>query len=210
MSEVLRRYIPLGIMMFLGILLFSEFYFVVPQSVQDASSELQNYAIIIAGFAMGLGAINLLITHGSSIMKREKDQWPFSAWLIIVMTAFTVVGLSMGTNSATYQFLFNNFYYPIDTTVYSLIGWLVVYAIYLTFRARTYETTYLLIVAFFALMGNAPIGEALVPSLGGLKAWLANVPNAASVRGFNIAMSIGAIVVGLRTLIGRERAALGG
>jgi len=197
-------------MLLLGIFLFAEFFLALPKEVGQVSGELQNYAVIIAGFAMGIGAINLLMTHGFSIIKREKGQWPFSAWLIGVMTIFTVIGLSLGTNSQIYQFLFNNFYYPIDTTVYSLIGWMVVYAIYLTFRAKNYETTYLLVFAFLALLGNSPIGPAVFPPLADLQTWLSSVPNAASVRGFNIAMSIGAIVVGLRTIMGRERSSLGG
>jgi cell division protein FtsW (lipid II flippase) len=159
---------------------------------------------------MGIGAVNLLITHSSFIMKREKGQWPFSAWLLGVMIVFTVVGLWLGTSSSQYQFLFQNFYYPNDTTIYSLIGWMVVYAIYLTFRAKTYETTYMLVLAFLALLGNSPIGPALLPPLTDLQSWLSSVPNTAAVRGFYMAMSIGAIVVGLRTLMGRERAALGG
>jgi len=201
-------------MMILGLLLFAEFFIQFDDPwksiVSNSSMEVQNYAIIIAGFAMGLGAINLLITHGSSIMKREKGQWPFSAWLLGVMIVFTVVGLWLGTSSNQYQFLFNNFYYPNDTTIYSLIGFMVVYAIYLTFRAKTYETTYMLVLAFLALLGNSPIGPALFPPLTDLQNWLSSVPNTAAVRGFYMAMSIGAIVVGLRTLMGRERAALGG
>ena len=210
MSQILRRYVPMGILLFLGIFLFAEFYLTVPNEVKTASQEIQNYTIVVAGFAMGIGAINLLFTHGAAIQRREKDQWPFSIWLLIVMTTFTVVGLWLGTSSTEYQFIFNNFYYPIDTTVYSLIGWMVVYAIYLTFRAKNYETTYLLVLSFLALMGNSPIGPAVFPPLADLHTWLSNVPNVGAVRGFNIAMSVGAVVVGLRTIMGRERAALGG
>lgn len=210
MSQLYRRTIPVAIMFIIGIFLFYEFYFNVPKVVNDVSGEIQNYAIIIAGFAMGIGAINLLFTHGISIRKREKGQWLYSLWLLIVMITFTVVGVSLGISSNQYQFLFNNFFYPIDSTIYALIGFMVVYAIYLTFRARSYETTYLLVLAFVALLGNSPIGPAVFPPLTGLQSWLASVPNTAAVRGFNFAMSIGAIIIGFRTIIGRERSSFGG
>lgn len=210
MSNVVRRVIPAVILAAVGILMFIEFFFVTPPYYIDAIKDLQNATVIIAAFAMGIGAINLLLTHSSFIMKREPDQWYYSLWLLVVMAIFVVLGIGTGTDSETYQFFFQNFFMPVDMTLYSLIGWLIVYAIYLTFRARNAETTVLLLVAFFALLGNAPIGGAVLPALGGIKSWLAAVPNTASVRGFNIAMALGSIVVGLRTLAGRERAALGG
>lgn len=210
MSTIAKKYIPMGIMLILGVFLFAEFYLSVPKEVSDISQAIQNYTVIIAGFAMGIGAINLLFTHIRPIQKREPGKWFYSLWLLLVMVVFTAIGLGFGTSSTAYQFLFNNFYVPNDQTIYSLIGFMVVYAIYLTFRARNWETTYLLVLAFIALLGNSPIGPAVFPPLTGVQSWLSSVPNAASVRGFNIAMSIGAIVVGLRTIMGRERAALGG
>ena len=210
MSNVLRRTIPAVILAVVGILMFVEFFFVTPPAYINAMKDLQNATVIIAAFAMGIGAVNLLLTHGSSIMKREPDQWYYSLWLLLVMAVFVVLGIGTGTDTEIYQFFFQNFFMPVDMTLYSLIGWLIVYAIYLTFRARNAETTVLLLVAFFALLGNAPISGAVFPVLADIKSWLAAVPNTASVRGFNIAMALGSIVVGLRTLAGRERAALGG
>jgi hypothetical protein len=210
MSSVLRRTIPAAILAVVGILMFIEFFFVTPPAYIEAMKDLQNATVIIAAFAMGIGAVNLLLTHSSFIMKREPDQWYYSLWLLIVMAIFVVLGIATGTDSDTYQFFFQNFFMPVDMTLYSLIGWLIVYAIYLTFRARNAETTLLLLVAFFALLGNAPISGAVLPALTDIKSWLAAVPNTGAVRGFNIAMALGSIVVGIRTLAGRERAALGG
>jgi len=210
MSDTVKRIVPAAIMLIAGLLIYAEFFLQTPPVYLDAMKDLKNAAVIIAAFAMGVGALNLLITHGTFIQKREPGQWIFSAWLLLVMTVFTVTGVGLGTKSDIYQFLFQNFYMPIDMTLYSLIGWLVVYAIYLTFRVKTYETAVLLIVAFFALMGNAPISGAVLPALTDIKSWLAAVPNTAAVRGFNIAAALGAIVVGIRTLAGKERAALGG
>jgi hypothetical protein len=183
---------------------------VTPPAYINAMKDLQNATVIIAAFAMGIGAVNLLFNHGRFITKREPDQWYFSLWLLIVMGIFVVLGIGTGTDSEAYQFFFQNLFMPVDMTLYSLIGWLVVYAIYLTFRVRNSETAILLLVAFFALLGNAPISGAVFPAFTSIKSWLAAVPNTASVRGFNIAMALGSIVVGIRTLAGRERAALGG
>jgi hypothetical protein len=209
MSQFIRRTIPTVMMLVLGILMFIEFFFNVPSSYIEIMKDLRNFAVIIAAFAMGLGAINLLLIHGTYIRKRTPEQWLYSLWLLIVMAIFTIIGVTLGTASSQYQFFFQNFFMPNDMTLYSLIGWMVVYAIYLTFRARTYETLFLLIVAFFALIGNSPIGGAIWYPFVDIYNWLTAVPNTASVRGFDIAMALGAIIVGFRVLLGRERAAVG-
>jgi len=210
MSDLVKKRLPSIIMAVIGILLIVDFFFVTPASYANAMKDLQNTAIIIAAFALGIGAINLLLIHGTSVMKRKEGQWYYSLWLLIVMTVFVFIGVGLGTNSDVYQYIFQNFFMPIDMTLYSLIGWLVVYAIYFSFRVRSSETLLLLLVAFFALMGNAPIGGAIFPILTDIKSWLAAVPNTAAIRGFNMAMALGAIVVGIRTLAGKEKGALGG
>ena len=210
MSEMVRKYIPNALLFILGILMFAEFYLHVPDSYVGVMKVLSNYVIIIVAFSMALGALTLLFHHGNLVRVQREGQWFYSLWLLIVMFVFILLGLTTGTSSTQYTWLFNNFFRPIDMTLYSLIGWLVVYAIYLTFRARNKETLFLIIIAFFTLIGNAPIGSAVFPPLAGIKSWLGNVPNAAAMRGFNLAGTIGSIVISLRTLAGMEKAALGG
>jgi len=197
-------------MFILGLLMLIEFFFNIPTVLKGAVGDIQNFAVIIAAFALGIGALTLLFNHGRLISKREPGQWYYSLWLLIVMVVFVVLGVSGGTDSPSYQWIFENLFMPVDMTLYSLIGWLVIYAIYLTFRARNFETLFMLVVAFFTLMGNAPIGSVMWGPFADIKSWLAAVPNTAAVRGFYIAMALGAIAVGIRTLIGKERGALGG
>ena len=198
------------LMLGLGILMFIEFYVDVPDSFLDVTKSLQNFVMIISAFAMALGGITLLGHHGKSVMDKKPGQWFYSLWLLVVMFVFILVGVSAGTSGTQYTWLFNQFFRPIDMTIYSLIGWLVVYAIYFTFRARNPETTFLIIIALFTLAGNAPIGSAIWPPIAGIKSWLGTVPNTAALRGFTLASMLGSIVISLRTLAGMERAALGG
>jgi amino acid transporter len=210
MSDVVRSTIPKLIMAILGILIVIDFCFVTPTMYKDMITVIQNFVLIISAFALGLAATQLLIHHTQEVTKKTEGQWQFSLWLVLVMIVFVGVGIFLGSDSETYTWIFNNFYRPIDMTLYSLIGWLVVYAIYRTFRIRNYETLFLVIIAFITLMGNSPIGPAVWPPLGSIKSWLNTVPNTAAIRGFNIATALGAIGIALRTLYGMEEATLGG
>lgn len=210
MSDVIRSTVPKLIMAILGILIVVDFFFVTPDIYKGMITVLQNFVLIISAFALGLAATTLLIHHTQEVTKKSEGQWPYSLWLIVVMIVFIGVGVVLGSDSVTYTWIFNNFYRPIDMTLYSLIGWLVVYAIYRTFRIRNYETLFLVVIAFITLLGNSPIGPALWPPLGDIKSWLNTIPNTAAIRGFNIATALGATAIALRTLYGMEEATLGG
>jgi hypothetical protein len=50
-------------------ILFVDYFFRVP-FVGDATQILLNFVIVIAGFALGLGAGNIVLIHGQHIRKR--------------------------------------------------------------------------------------------------------------------------------------------
>jgi len=208
MSQLVRRQIPIAIMVILGIVLFVDFFFKVPETYVAITDEIKSFNIVVAGFALGLGVFNILEIHGKHISKRTPEQWYYSVWLIIVMAAFIITGLGFGIQAESFKFLYQNFFMPLDMTIYSLIGWLVIYAIYIAFRARTVETLFMIVIFFFALMGNAPVGAAIWTGFPDIRVWMETVPNSAATRGYYLAQSIGAIAMGLRTLVGKTRAGL--
>jgi hypothetical protein len=195
-------------MIVIAILLFLEFYFQVPSAVITVTDAIKSYAIVIAAFAMGLGVFNLSIIHIEKIQKREEGQWYFSIWMLLIMALFIVVGLVFGIEHPNHAWIYNNIYIPVNLTVYSLIGWLVYYSIYRSFRVRSIETLYLLVVFFFTAMGNAPIGEALWTGFPAIRVWIETIPNASASRGFAMANALGAISIGLRTIVGKSRAGM--
>jgi ABC-type antimicrobial peptide transport system permease subunit len=96
------------------------------------------------------------------------------------------------------------------STLYSLVAFYIVGAAYRSFQARNMEAALLLIAAIFVMLKNAPIGEMIWMGFPDIGRWLMNVPNTAAFRGIMIGTAIGAIGLGLRILLGKERAFLGG
>ena len=68
----IRRELPLFLLSIIGIIVILD-YFVISKEIQFISSTLQNWAIIIAGFALGVGIVNLTRIHLKHILKRKQE-----------------------------------------------------------------------------------------------------------------------------------------
>lgn len=209
MSEALRRTIPITITFVAGMILFADYFLKVP-FVGDATQILMNFVIVIAGFALGLGAGNIVLIHGQHIRKRTPRQWYFSAWLLIVMIVFVVIGVGFTVNAPAYVWLFNNTLTAISTTTYSLLAFSIASAAYRAFRFRTKEGAVMLIAGIIVMLSNIPAVISTFPSLFDAGSWIMNVPTLAGLRAIVIGAAVGAIVLGIRTFLGYERGYMGG
>jgi hypothetical protein len=61
----------------------------------------------------------------------------------------------------------------------------------------------------FVLMNIAPIGAVIHPILPEIGKWFINIPNTAGNRGILMCVAIGTVALGLRQMVGLERAYLG-
>jgi len=209
MSTVTRKYIPMAIMIFIAIILFVDYFFETPPSYKQVSQEVQNFNIIIAAFALILGNARILELQGKKLMKREPEQWPFSLLMIGVMVTVMAVGLIFGSASFQLNWLYATLFQQPSASVFSLIGWVIFYAVYLSFRIDNRQMLFFTIIWFFAMMGNAPIGGAIWDGFPAIQSWIELVPNTAATRGYYIANTLSATVIGFRTLLGRTSMGMG-
>lgn len=208
MSETIKTKIPKLIVFLCGVLTIADLYLNVPVSVHNSAITLQKIAMVISAFSIGLGVASVLMHHGSSIIKRT-GKWYYSLWLFVLFAIFSVVGFAYGPTSVQYMWLFNNIFVPVNQTMYSLLGVFIVYALYRTFQARNIEVGVMLVVALFTLIGRAPIGGYLWLGFPALREWC-KILNLGGYRAFIIVSAVGAVAMGIRVLIGREKAVLGG
>ncbi len=170
---------------------------------------LQNWGIILTAFTLGFGAVNMFMFHGKQVSRRTKDQWPYSLWLLITLVIFTLVGVIRGATSTEYSWIYNASYFALSATVYSSLGFYMTSGIYRALRAKNAESVILLIVGLIILARNAPALAAQFPILVTMDSWLSSVPTTSAQRGIMIGAALGAIALGLRTMIGRETGFLG-
>jgi len=210
MSVLVKRTIPIAIVFLTALLFLCEFFITIPGiDFKSTATIVNNWGIILTAFTLGFGAVNLFIFHGRHISRRTKGQWPFSLWLLIVIILFTVVGVSTGASSSQYTWLYNSSYFALSATVYSSLGFYMTSGIYRALRAKNIESGLLLIVGFIVLARNAPAIAAGFPPIIPWGAWLSAVPTTSAQRGIMIGAALGALALGIRTMIGRETGFLG-
>jgi hypothetical protein len=209
MSTV-RRDIPLLILAVSGIIVLAD-NFIAVDALKIASDSLQKWAVIIVGFATGVGVINLARLHLRHVIRqtKERNQWIFSAVLLIIMFVVLLAGLFGGTENPIYRFGFDGIYTPTNATIYALLAFWIVSAAYRAMRARSIEAFLLLVVAFIIMMKDTPLFLTRLPVIGDIANWINNVLMIGGNRGLIITGALGLIILGIRTLTGRYPRALG-
>lgn len=210
MSQFTKTGLPKWLTLLLGVFLLVDFFVNVPKEYHATATLIQNFTMIIVAFSIGLGVANILTIHGRLTLKRATKNWYYNAWLLVMFLIFTVVGFGYGSNSPQYSWLFNNIFVPINQTMYSLLGVFIVYALYRTFQAKNIYIAIMLVIGLFTLMGRAPMAEIIWSGFPWImNNWLQTL-NIGGYRAFIIATAIGAVALGIRTLLGRSRALFGG
>lgn len=217
MSITLRRQVPIAIVFVTALLVMLDYFVVIPPINLTTSKswtdlvvkDLQNWGIILTAFALGFGAVNLFQFHSRHISRRTPGQWMFSVWLLIVIVIFTVTGIAFGATSDSYSWLYNASYFALSATVYSSLGFYMTSGVYRALRARSVETGILLIVGLIVLAKNAPALAVAFPILSVWMTFISKVLTTSAQRGIMIGASLGAISLGVRTMLGRETGFLG-
>jgi hypothetical protein len=94
--------------------------------------------------------------------------------------------------------------------MFSILAFFIASAAYRAFRARSREASVLLAAAVVVMMGRVPLGQFLLPWTWDVTQWLLNVLNSAVRRAILIGVSMGAVALSLKIILGIERSYLGG
>jgi hypothetical protein len=197
------------------------------------SPRLDQWLIIVAGFALLLGIVNVIQNGSRRIARREKG-WPYSAVLLTglfitgglgIWGAVSRQGITTLANGSTtpFRWIEINMFQPLQSTIFALLAFFMASAAFRAFRARNLEATILLIAGGLVMAGRVPLLEFLaVPfpplqpaaasasqSLGKLTEWIMNTPNGAAQSGIIIGAALGAASMAIRVILGIERGYLG-
>jgi hypothetical protein len=187
--------------------------------------------VIVSGFALPLGVGNVLQTHSRKIARRQPG-WAYSLALLIpllIMGGLGVAGVfgvpegGIGKNpdgtSTPFDWIFGKIFFPLQSTMFSLLAFFLASAAYRAFRVRSFQATLLLIAAVIVMLGRIPFGETLfawLPESTGARNWLPSLtnwimdkPNSAAQSGIIIGAALGAAAMSLRVILGLETSYLG-
>lgn len=211
-ARTYKRQIPLALTFIVGMIVTFD-WFIKWEPLQGLTTTILNFQIIMVAFMMGFAGVNLVILHTRRIQRGLSDNKMFEVLLSVVLLAclfiWVATGIGLGRNSDTYTWLFSTFNQPLGATAYAATLFYLASATYRVLRARSIETTVLLLVAVITLMANIPLFTTYLPILGDMRTWIADILVKSSYRAITIGVGLGGILMGVRTLLAMETGYLG-
>ncbi len=207
-TKIVRRTIPLIITFLVGMLMIGQWFFNV-SIIDDLATSVQQWGIVVAAFAMGLGSVNIIILNVKRIQKREGTDWLYAIWLLVVFFTFSLVGIGLGNTSSQYTYLYNTILQPLSGTMYPATLFFLCSAIYRTFRIRSGQALIFVLTGAIILLANAPVLAVMFPPLQVIKAWIMDVELTAAYRAILLGIGLGTIMLGFRFIFGLEQTHLG-
>lgn len=204
----MKRVLPAAIAIGVGVVTLASFFFD-NTLLTVARLALTDWVVILAGLALLLGVLHLLLVNLRRIQNQSRG-WPYS--LLVVMSAIfvLVLGLFEGPQAAfeedsLTQVMFNG---VLVATQASLAGLMVFFLIYaatqMPGRRSSLTSAGFLLVVLIVLVGWVPLSLVQGSFLPGLRDWLLRVPTTAGARGILLGVALGTVMVGLRVLVGVE------
>ncbi len=215
----MRKQLPLLLTFCAGIIPIVAL-FVPEKHVSTVSTTLDSWLIIVAGFALLLGVVNVIQMNTNKI-RRKSPGWPYAIVLLAglaIMGTFGFAGAFGGFGgiatrpdgtSTPFDWLYQNAFLPLQGTMFALLAFFMASASYRAFRARNVEATILLIAALIVMFGRIPFGEMISKWWPVTTEWIMARPNMAAQRGIMIGAGLGAASMALRVIVGIERSYLG-
>ncbi|MEM0053154.1 MAG: hypothetical protein QXL89_03145 [Nitrososphaeria archaeon] len=210
-STFLNKELPIILIFVTGVIMIVSYFVSAPEIYLDPlASNLSQAAALIAAYATILGILTLAIIHVNHIIKRTKGQWVYS--IVVLALALLMIVVGFIGELGTHPYFIWLYQYPLialDTTIYSLLAFYIVSAAFRAFKVRSVEALILVVAGIFVMLMNAPVGAAIWSGFPTIGNWVMSVPNTSGFRGFIIGAAIGAIAIGLRVLLGKEKGVLG-
>jgi hypothetical protein len=199
------------------------------------SSKVEEWFMVISGFAILLGNLNLVKVNFMKI-KFKQDNWQYYIVAIVSFFVMVFAGLLWGTQTNSgmaghgefwnnilgmkpFDYMFQYIYQNLSATMFSLLAFFIASAAYRAFIARTPEAMLLVITAIIVMLGRTSLGSVLtgwLPSslsffhLPNLASFIMNYPTTAGQRAIMIGAGLGIVGSSIRILLGIERSYLGG
>ena len=217
----MRTTIPVTIAFVAGIIFVISFFFAEDTWIGGISQELRIWVTIVGGFTLLLGVVSIVRTNWVAVKKR-RDGWGYKLLTLISVFAMALPAilpsswsplLGRGAGSI-YDWLFLYLDLPMMATMFATLAFYIASAAYRAFRARSAESTLLLITACLIMLWRVPMGEAFLNMFPGnipdwLNTYVMNGVNTAVQRGILIGAALGAASMSLRIILGIERTYMG-
>jgi hypothetical protein len=188
-----------------GLLVLLGYFFPIPVLANLRAVILQ-VALILAGFALIAGVINLASVHWAKVSRGE----PGSAYSLVLLVSLVLTTVLVGyfaPNHPVSVWIFTNVQAPLEASLVALLAVVLLYAGVRLFRRRPDALSLIfLITAVLVLLGSVPF--VLFPNtqlLSSIRSYLVEVVSVGGARGILIGVALGTLATGVRVLVGADR-----
>ena len=201
---MIRRIAPVVVATTAGLLVLADFF--IDAAVVDALGlYLIRTASVVTAFALILGLTNVATVHFRKIVNRDKS-WGYSVVLLGALVFTLTAGfLTGGPGSVLMRRVFDSVLFPLEATIFSLLAFFLVAAVYRAFRVKSFESGLFVVFGIIVLLGQMPVGALLWDQLPIIKDWVLDVPALAGMRGILLGVGLGTAATGMRVLMGIDR-----
>ena len=201
MRRAVGSWLPMAAALVAGLLVLGGYFFPLVPLLSESRALVLEWAVIVAGFALLLGIVNIVRVHGRRVVDQERG-WPYSTVLLLAILAAWIPGIL--PISEIKDALFAYVLGPLGSALAALLLFTLVSAGVRMLRVRrSVEGAVFLLVAAVVLLGSTPFAGSAW--LAGLREWLVRIPGAAGTRGLLLGVAIGTTITGIRVVFGSER-----
>jgi len=201
-SKVFTRTGPMIVTLICGLIVIGEYFLKSPQ-ITASSKWLNDSAVTITTLAVFVGTISWARRNYRNFRTSKSPlNKGFTVMMFFLTIATFYVAFVYGTSSLLYA-KWQEFFVTNVTLAFEMIS-MFWYAAYMGLRLKTFEGTLLLIPAFLVIAASSVWGSWISPVVGDIGNFLLNILVTGVFRGLTIGAAVGAMITGIRTLMGRE------
>lgn len=217
----MRTSLPVAIAFITGLIMVVSFFAADGTFVGNLKLEVLNWTIIVGGFTLLLGVVSITRVNWTAVARKKKG-WVYNLLTLVSVFAMAIPSVFPSSWSplfgrsegSIFDWLFNNMQDPMMRTMFATLAFYIASAAYRAFRARSVESTILLITATLVMLWRIPMGEAFLNLFPGdipqlLNTYVMNGANMAVQRAIIIGAALGAASMSLRIILGIERTYMG-
>jgi hypothetical protein len=205
-----KKTVPFLITLLTGLFTFA-YYYVPHDLMQVLWDHASNWAIIVGGGAMAVGAISMIRTYYKKSMNKADPNRYYSMVAIVCLFGMAITGFVTGIKPGSlFNDIFINVLSPLESTMFSLLAFYIASAAFRSFRLKNFSAGLLLFSAILIMLAQIPAGELISSKIPLIKDWILDYPNVAAQRAIMIGIAIGSVATALKIILGIDKSVFSG
>lgn len=206
MSYFVKKQLPLYIGTLLGLLIIGA-YFLDIKALSDFKGIATNWVVLISAISVAMG-FTYMTNAQIKMYQRKKStvNLIYLALPYLTFAAFILSGVLYKDNISSPEYLwwYSTIYQNVGATIYAVMYFTLASSAYRTFIVSSVDAIALLIGGMVYTLRQIPLFQVYIPWIVPFGEWILLVPNVGGGRGPVITAAIAALVVGIRTLWGKD------